>query len=364
MEKAGAFETKAWAAMSKEPKLVPHTIKRRAVGPYDIHIKTEWAGICHSDIHQAREEWGPAIFPMVPGHEIAGRVVAVGENVNNFKVGDLAGVGCFVDSCRDCDMCEKGTEQYCRGGMCATYNGRYKHPHCPGYDEDPNKCEPTYGGYSQDIVVDKNYACHIPDNLKLSAAAPLLCAGITVWSPMQYYGVKKGEKFAVAGLGGLGHMAVKFGVAMGCHVTVLSRGMAKKEEAMSKLGAHAFVDVTDPAQVKEVQDSFAHIVDTIAAKHDINMYMNMLDINGQCIMVGASPEPLPIHSFSYIAKRKSLVGSLIGGIKETQEMLDFCGKHNIVCDVEEIKPEQINEAYERTIKSDVRYRFVIDVQQM
>lgn len=330
-----------------------------------MHIQIKWAGICHSDIHQAREEWGPAIFPMVPGHEIAGVVAAVGKNVTKVKVGDHAGVGCFVDSCRGCDKCKAGVEQYCRKGMVATYNSRFKHSHCPGYNaEDPSQSEPTYGGYSQDIVVDHNYCLNIDKKLDLAAAAPLLCAGVTVWSPMQYYGVKKGEKMAVAGLGGLGSMAVKFGKAMGAHVTVLSRGDKKKAEAMSVLKADDYVDVTDKEAVKAKSDTFMHIVDTISAKHDLNMYMGMVDIDGQLIMVGAAAEPLPLHSFSYIAKRKSVVGSLIGGIKETQEMLDFCAEHDIVCEVEKCKPEQINECYERTTNADVRYRFSIDVTQM
>jgi uncharacterized zinc-type alcohol dehydrogenase-like protein len=249
--------------------------------------------------------------------------------------------------------------------MVGTYASRYKHPHCPGYNEaDPSQSEPTYGGYSQDIVVDHNYVCSVPEHLEMSQVAPLLCAGVTVWSPMKYYGLQKGDKFAVAGLGGLGSMAVKFAVAMGCHVTVLSRGTAKKEDAMSNLKAHAYLDTTDPEAVKAHRDTFNFMINTISAKHDINMYMNMLDYNGKCVMVGAQADPLPLHSFSYITKRKQLVGSLIGGIRETQEMLDFCGEHGITCSSECIKPEQINEAYERTINSDVKYRFSIDVTQM
>lgn len=256
---------------------------------------------------------------MVPGHEIAGVVKAVGKNVTKFKVGDHAGVGCFVDSCRGCDKCKKGEENYCRKGMVGTYNSRMKHEHCPGYcAESPDKCEPTYGGYSRDIVVDSAYALKLDQSMPLDAAAPLLCAGITVYSPMMYYGVKKGDKIGVAGLGGLGSMAVKFGVAMGCHVTVLSRGTKKKEEAMSRLGAHAFVDTTDPESIKATAMSFTHIVDTIAAKHDLHPMFSMLDYDGKLIMVGASPEPMALSAFAYIAQRKSLVGSLIGGIKETQ----------------------------------------------
>ena len=365
MDQPGAFATKCWAAINNKDPLMPHTINRRPVGPKDVHIKIKWAGICHSDIHQVREDWGPSIFPMVPGHEIAGIVAAVGANVSKFKVGDHAGVGCFVDCCRRCDKCQAGTEQYCRNGMVMTYNGRCCHPHVPGYNkDDPSNSEVTYGGYSQDIVVDENFVIHLPKNLPLDAAAPLLCAGITVFSPMQYYGVKKGEKLAVAGLGGLGSMAVKFGKAMGCHVTVISRGTKKKAEAMDVLKADDYIDVNDDDQVNAAADRFAHIVDTIAAAHDINRYLGMVDIDGQLIVVGAPPEPLPLSTFSCIFKRKSIVGSLIGGIKETQEMIDFCAEHDIVCEVEKIKPEYINEAYERTMKADVKYRFSIDVSQM
>jgi len=280
MESTGAFETKGFAAMHAKGPIVPFTFKRRAVGDNDVHIETKFAGICHSDIHQAREEWGPAIFPMVPGHEIAGVVVAVGKNVKNFVVGDHAGVGCFVDSCRNCDKCDKSLQQYCRNGMVATYNGKFKHPHCPGYNEDAAKCEPTYGGYSQDIVVDSGYAIKLDKSMPLDVAAPLLCAGITVYSPMKYYGVKKGDSIGVAGLGGLGSMAVKFGVAMGCTVTVLSRGTAKKEEAISRLGAHHFIDSTNAEEMKANSMKFTHIVDTIAAKHDLAALMACLDFDG------------------------------------------------------------------------------------
>lgn len=234
-----------------------------------MHIKIAYAGICHSDIHQARTEWGPAIFPMVPGHEIAGTVCAVGKNVNKFKIGDHVGVGCFVESCRDCHNCKKGIEQYCMKGMVGTYNSRMKHPHCPGYNADPNLCEPTYGGYSQDIVVDHDYVCRIPDNLPLDHAAPLLCAGITVYSPLVHYGIEPGMKVAVAGLGGLGSMAVKFAKAFGCHVTVLSRGTAKKDEAISRLHADDFVDSTDKDAMAAKAEAFDRIVDTISADHDV-----------------------------------------------------------------------------------------------
>lgn len=364
MESSGAFETKGYAAMHAKGPLVPYTFKRRAVGDNDVHIETKFAGICHSDIHQAREEWGPAIFPMVPGHEIAGVVVAVGKNVKNFVVGDHAGVGCFVDSCRDCDNCKETNGNYCRKGMVGTYNSKFKHAHCPGFHAEADKQENTYGGYSKDIVVDKDYALKIPKNIPLDRAAPLLCAGVTVYSPLTYYGCEKGMKIAVAGLGGLGSMAVKFGVAMGAHVTVLSRGTAKKEEAMARLGAHDFIDSTNKEAMAAAAERFDRIVDTIAADHDIGALMKTVNINGKLILVGAPATPLTISAFDLIVRRKSLVGSLIGGIKETQDMLNLCGEKEVFCDVEVIKPEYITEAYDRAVAGDVRYRFSIDCSHM
>jgi uncharacterized zinc-type alcohol dehydrogenase-like protein len=301
---------------------------------------------------------------MVPGHEIAGVVAAVGKNVTSLKVGDHAGVGCFVDSCRSCTNCKNGEENYCKTGMVGTYNSKYKYPHCPGYDAETKTGPVTYGGYSQDIVVDKNYALKIPKNIPLDQAAPLLCAGITVYSPLVYYGAKAGDKIAVAGLGGLGSMAVKFGVAMGCDVTVISRGTAKKEEAISRLGAHHFIDSTDTDAWNAAKESFDRIVDTISAEHDIKNYMSLLAINGMLILVGAPPKPFPLGAFDFIPRRKGLVGSLIGGIKETQQMLDFCGEKGVFCDVEVIKPSEITAAYDRAVAGDVRYRFSIDVTQM
>jgi len=288
-------------------------------------------------------------------------VEAIGSAVTKYKVGDHVGVGCFVDSCRTCNLCQCGEQNYCRTGMVGTYNSNEKYPHCPGYGNGADvKPAPTYGGYSKDVVVHEDFVCGIPQNLDLAAATPLLCAGITVYSPMAHYGLKKGQRLAVAGLGGLGHMAVKFGIAMGCTVTVLSRGTGKKEESIARLGAHAFIDVTDKAAVAAATESFDMIVDCIPAEHDLGLYLGMVDINGTMAVVGASPSPLPLHMFSIIARRKSLVGSMIGGIKETQEMLNFCGEHNIVCDIEMIEAKAINEAYERAVNSDVRYRFVID----
>ncbi len=301
---------------------------------------------------------------MVPGHEIAGVVVAVGKNVKNFQVGDHAGVGTYVDSCRSCDKCDTTNGNYCRKGRVSTYNSKAKYPHVPGYNEDPAQQELIFGGYSKDIVVDESYALKIPKNIPLERAAPLLCAGVTVYSPLVYYGLQKGMKLAVAGLGGLGSMAVKFGVAMGAHVTVISRGSVKKEEAMSRLGAHDYIDSTDKAQMAAAAERFDRIVDTISADHDIAALMRTVNIDGKLILVGAPPTPLTISAFDLIVRRKSLVGSLIGGIKETQEMLDLCGEKGVSCEVEVIKPDYISEAYDRAVKGDVRYRFSIDCSHM
>jgi alcohol dehydrogenase (NADP+) len=354
------FETTAMGCASGGAAFEKMTIPRRVPEENDVHIDVKFAGICHSDIHQAREEWGPAIFPMVPGHEIGGYVKAIGSGVTKYKVGDKVGIGCFVDSCRTCTSCKKDLQQYCKTGTCATYNSREKYPHCPGYNEDIDKAAPTYGGYSNDIVVNENYVCRIPDNLDLAAATPLLCAGITVFSPMKKYGLEKGQRLAVAGLGGLGHMAVKYGVAWGCDVTVLSRGNAKKDEALNMLGAHHYIDSKDADAMAAAKESFDMIIDTISAPHDVNSYLSTLDVDGTLVLVGASPEALNFSAFGIIARRKRIVGSLIGGIKETQDMLDFSGKHGIVCEIENINASQVNEAYNRTIAADVRYRFVID----
>ncbi|CAE6953694.1 adhC2 [Symbiodinium sp. CCMP2592] len=349
---------KCYAALVPAGPLVPHTIERRAVGPDDVAIDIKYAGICHSDVHQAREEWGSAIFPMVPGHEIGGFVTAVGPNVTSFKVGDKVGVGCMVDSCRECQSCKEGDENYCATGAVMTYNGKYKYKHCLEYTEDGGK--PTYGGYAQSIVVDKNYVCRIPDNLDLAGATPLLCAGITVYSPMAYNGLKAGQKLGVAGLGGLGAMAVMIGKAWGCEVTVLSRSEGKRDEAMKELKADKFVVMSNDSDVEAAASSLDMIIDTIAAKHDIPTYLSFLRQNGKFVMVGVPAEPLDFHAFSIIPKRKTITGSLIGGIRETQEMLDFCGKHNIICPHELISGDKISESYDRVVKSDVKYRFVID----
>jgi len=298
---------------------------------------------------------------MVPGHEIGGVVVAVGSGVTKFAVGDVVGVGCMVDSCRNCRNCRSGEEQLCSTGPIVTYNGRESYPHCPGFNTATGgEHAPTYGGYSQDVVVDQGYVCRIPANLDLAAATPLLCAGITVYSPMVHYGLQPTMKLAVAGLGGLGHMAVKIGVAWGCHVTVISRGTSKREEAMSKLGAHAYLDSTNEEEMKAAAERFDFMIDTIAATHNVQQYLGLVGVDGKLIMVGIPTTPFDMSAMAIVMRRKVLGGSLIGGIRETQDMLDFCGRHNIVCDIELINASYINEAYNRTVASDVKYRFVID----
>ncbi len=310
-----------------------------------------YCGVCHSDIHQARDEWGGSIFPMVPGHEIVGTVVETGDHVSKWKKDDIVGVGCFVDSDRTCEACRAGEEQYCEGGMTLTYNG---------YERDGKT--PTYGGYSTRITVDENYVLRIPDGIPLERAAPLLCAGITTYSPLKHFGVKAGDKLAVVGLGGLGHMAVKLGHAMGAHVTVLSHSPDKREDAL-RLGADDFLPTKDESVFKENAGRFNFIIDTVSAQHDYNAYLNLLRRDGVMIVVGV-PEATPVSAPSLIMKRRSLAGSLIGGIRETQEMLDFCAEHGVAADVEVIPIDQINEAYERMLKNDVRYRFVIDIASL
>ncbi|MBW0160760.1 MAG: NAD(P)-dependent alcohol dehydrogenase, partial [Sediminibacterium sp.] len=311
-----------------------------------------YCGVCHSDIHQVRDEWGGSIFPMVPGHEIVGRVTQVGNEVTHFKVGDLAGVGCFVDSCRTCENCKAGIEQYCEEGMVGTYNGRERGTNAP-----------TYGGYSTQIVVDEQYTLRISDKLPLAGVAPLLCAGITTYSPLRHVGVTKGHRVAVLGLGGLGHMAVKFAASFGAEVTMLSSSPSKEADA-KKLGAHHFALTSDAATMKKLQNHFDFILNTVSAPHDYSTYLNLLRTNGTMIVVGVPPSPSEVPAFNLIMKRRSIIGSLIGGIKETQEMLDYCAEHHIVSDVEVIPMEKINEAYERMLKADVRYRFVIDLASL
>jgi uncharacterized zinc-type alcohol dehydrogenase-like protein len=342
---------KGYAAPKAKIPLEPFKFERREVGPHDVQIEIAYCGVCHSDIHQVRDEWGGSIFPMVPGHEIVGKITKVGNQVTKFKVGETAGIGCFVDSCRHCPSCLAGLEQYCDFGMVGTYNGRDK------------QGQPTYGGYSNQIVVDENYTLHISDKLPLSGVAPLLCAGITTYSPLREWKVGKGHKIGVVGLGGLGHMAVKLAASMGAEVTVLSTSASKRADA-EKLGAHHFVVTSDPEQVQAVAGTLDFIINTISAQHEYNFFLQMLKLDGTMILVGVPPEAPQVSAFNLIMKRRRLAGSLIGGIKETQEMLDYCAEHAITSDVEVINIDYINEAYERMIKGDVRYRFVIDMASL
>lgn len=337
----------AYAAPAAKAPLERTTIERRAVGEFDVLIDIEFAGICHSDIHQAREGWGTAIFPMVPGHEIAGVVSEVGTGVTKYAVGDRVGVGCLVDSCRECENCVKGLEQYCLNGNVGTYNA-------VGKDG-----EPTYGGYSQKIVVDENFVVRIPDGLSLDVAAPLLCAGITTYSPLRHWNAGPGKKVAVVGLGGLGHMAVKIAHAMGAEVTVLSQSLRKKDDGL-KLGADHYHATSDPKTFEELAGTFDLIISTVSAPLDFGAFLSLLKTDGALVNVGAPEEPISLNLFSVIAGRKTLAGSGIGGIRETQEMLDFCAEHGIGAEIELISADEINEAYERVLASDVRYRFVID----
>ncbi len=341
--------TKGYAVKDAQSDLMPFTFERREVGPNDVKFQIHFCGVCHSDLHQIRNEWGGSIYPMVPGHEIVGKVLAVGTNVSKFKIGDFAGVGCLVNSCRKCTNCEDGLEQYCTNGSVGTYNS---------YEKDGTT--PTYGGYSNSIVVHQDFTLKISEGLPLAAVAPLLCAGITTYSPLRYWKVGKGHKVAVLGLGGLGHMAVKFAVSFGAEVSMLSTSPSKEEDA-KRLGAHHFVLTTDSEQVNAVKGSFDFILDTVSAPHDYNLYLSLLATNGVQICVGAPPTPSQIHAFALIGGRKSLAGSMIGGLPETQEMLDYCAANSIVSDIELIDIKDINESFERMLKGDVRYRFVIDM---
>ena len=343
---------KAWGAPAAGKRLEPMTIERREPGPRDVVIDVKFCGVCHSDIHQARDEWTGAMFPMVPGHEVVGIVTKVGKDVTKVKVGDKAGVGCMVDSCRDCPPCAEGHEQYCTKGMAATYNGTLM-----------DRVTPTYGGYATELVVDEAFALRIPDSLDLAGAAPLLCAGITTYSPLRQLHCKEGDRVGVVGLGGLGHMAVKLAASMGAKVTVLSTS-SKKEEDARRLGATDFVVTKDPGALDRIAGKLDLIIDTVSAEHDYNAYLRLLRARGAMVLVGAPPGATSIHAFSLIGGGKQLLGSMIGGIKETQEMLDHCAKHGVVSDVEVIAIQQINEAYERVLKSDVRYRFVIDLASL
>jgi len=343
------MSTKAYAAQSATSPLAPWSLDRREPNPHDVQIDILYCGVCHSDLHTVRDEWGGTVFPAVPGHEIVGRVTKVGDHVKRFKAGDLAAVGCLVDSCRHCSNCKEGLEQYCLNGWVGTYNGKDKH-----------SGGVTYGGYSKQIVVTEDFVLTISDKQPLEAIAPLLCAGITTYSPLRHWNVGKGQKVGVLGLGGLGHMGVKLAASFGAEVTMLSHSPSKEADA-KRLGAHNFVLTKDEGQVKKMAGYFDFILDTVSAEHDYNMYLNMLRTSGTMVCVGAPPTPAQIPAFNLIFQRRSLAGSLIGGIPETQEMLDYCAANNIVSDVEVIDIKNINEAYERMLKGDVKYRFVIDM---
>ncbi|MFO0775303.1 MAG: NAD(P)-dependent alcohol dehydrogenase [Nitrospiraceae bacterium] len=343
-------QARGYAAQTAKAPLAPWTFSRRAVGPQDVAINIRYCGICHSDLHQARDEWGGALFPMVPGHEITGVVTQVGPQVTALKVGDPVGVGCMVNSCRTCPSCLRGDEQYCDGPVSWTYNGL-----------EQDRTTPTYGGYSDHIVVDSRFVLRIPTGMPLDAAAPLLCAGITTYSPLKHWRVGAGHRLGVIGLGGLGHMAVKLGVAMGAHVTVFSRSDAKRADTR-RLGAHEYV-ATDGG-VTGLKKSFDFLLDTVSAPHSIEDLLECLKTDGTLILVGVPEKPYAVGAGSLIMQRRRLVGSLIGGIRETQEMLDFCGAQNVVSDIEVIPMQQVNKAYERLLKADVRYRFVLDLSTL
>jgi len=342
----------SYAAMSSNTPLEGYNFERRAVGPDDVQIDILFCGVCHSDLHQVKNEWGGSQYPMVPGHEIVGKVLSVGSNVTKFKVGDLAGVGVMVDSCKTCKTCAQNLEQYCEEGFVGTYNNKER-----------NSDNITMGGYATQIVVDEYYTFKIAPSLPLAAVAPLLCAGITTYSPLVYAGVKKGMKVAVVGLGGLGHMGVKFAVSFGAEVTVISTSPSKEADA-KKLGATHFLVSTDKEAMSKYNSYFDVILDAISANHDYTAYLNLLGIDGKLMVVGLPIESPKVQPFSLVTNRRSLIGSCIGGMKETQEMLDYCAEHNIVSEIEVIPMQKINEAYDRMLKGDVKYRFVIDLASL
>jgi uncharacterized zinc-type alcohol dehydrogenase-like protein len=350
------MKTPAYAAQSARAPLAPFSIDRREPGPREVLIDIEYCGVCHSDVHQARGEWGSAIFPMVPGHEIVGRIAAIGSEVMRYQVRERVGVGCFVDSCRNCAPCNAGEEQYCDNGMSATYNGYER----DGARLDRNR--PTYGGYSTRVTVDEAYVLHIPEAIAPERAAPLLCAGITTYSPLRRFGVKAGDRVAVVGLGGLGHLGVKLAVALGAEVSVLSHSLSKREDAL-RLGAHDFIATSDASAFRTNANRFDFILDTVSAAHDYNAYLGLLKLDGTMVLVGL-PDPAPLAAGPLVMRRRRLAGSLLGGIRETQEMLDFCAEHKVAADVEVIRIAEINEAWERMIRGDVRYRFVIDIASL
>lgn len=348
--------TRAFAATASDKPLTPYSFERRDPGPDDVAIQIKYAGVCHSDLHIVKNDLGNTTYPIVPGHEIAGVVTAVGQNVTRFKVGDRVGVGCMVDSCRQCKPCQEGEEQYCVPGMTQTYGS--PDPKGAGVDQ-----KITQGGYSSAIVVDQDFVLRIPDSLPLDAAAPLLCAGITTYSPLKTWGVGPGSKVAVVGLGGLGHMAVKLAAAMGAEVTVLSTSDRKRADA-ERMGARHFLINSDKEAMKAAAETFDLIINTVSATHEISGHLQLLAKDGTMVMLGLTTEGLPVFAMPLLWRRRRVAGSLIGGIRETQEMLDFCAEHGIACDIEMIAPEQINEAYARMEKSDVRYRFVIDIDKL
>jgi alcohol dehydrogenase (NADP+) len=344
-------QTKGYAAPSVHAPLEPFSFERRKLRPNDVGIDIKFCGICHSDIHQARDEWGGSIFPMVPGHEIAGIVNAVGAQVTKYNVGDRVGVGCIVDSCRTCAACLAGLEQYCENGATQTYNGLDKNG------------VPTYGGYSDHIVVDENYVLRIPDALPLDKAAPLLCAGITTYSPLRHWKAGPGKKVAIIGMGGLGHMGVKLAHALGAEVTVLSQSLSKQDDG-KRFGADHYYATSDPQTFEKLAGTFDLIINTVSAELDWNAYLTLLRLDGAMVVVGAPSDPIPVAAFALIGGRHTLAGSGIGGIAETQEMLDFCADHGVTSDIEHVAIADVNAAYERVLKSDVRYRFVIDMASL
>jgi len=353
--KPQTFTAKAYAARSAITSLAPFTIPRRSPRPQDVQIKILYCGVCHSDLHQVRNEWKevmPTVYPCVPGHEIVGRVVKVGNAVKKFKEGDIAAVGCMVDTCRVCANCRAGEEQYCENGMTLTYNA-----------EDKILGEVTYGGYSDSIVVDEAYVLRVPNKLDPAGAAPLLCAGITTYSPLRHWNVGKGQKVGIVGLGGLGHMGVKFAHAFGAHVVLFTTSPNKTADAV-RLGADEVVISKSDTEMQKHAGSFDFILDAVSADHDLNAYLQLLKLNGTMTLVGAPEKPAPIHAFNLLMKRRRLAGSAIGGIRETQKMLDFCAEHGITSDIELIDIQQIDEAYKRLLKSDVKYRFVIDMASL
>jgi len=347
-----AFTTRSYAAQSATSALAPFAIQRRTPGPKDVEMEILYCGVCHSDLHQARNEWHNTVYPCVPGHEIVGRVTRVGESVTKFKIGDITAVGCMVDSCRTCPNCQAGNEQYCTSFPTFTYNS-----------EDKVLGGPTFGGYSSSIVVDEAFVLRVPEGLDLAATAPLLCAGITTYSPLRHWKVGPGQKVGIVGLGGLGHMGVKFARAFGAHVVLFTTSPGKVQDGL-RLGAHEVVISKNEEEMKAHAASFDFILDAVSAEHDVNAYLSLLKLDGTLCLVGAPENPLPVSAFNLLLPRRNFAGSGIGGIAETQEMLDFCAKHGITSEIELIPIQKINEAWERLLKQDVKYRFVIDMESL